>query len=235
MSADLSSLQQAASTEAATHTTQAQSALAVIESLTIDSDLMFETAGEELRAIKTRLSTLEAARLNITRPMDAAKKAVMDLFKGPVALLEKAEGTLKTKMLAYSQEQARKRAEEQAERERLARLERERLEREAAALAAAGKAEEAAVKQEVAQMVTAPVAAEAPKPKAAGISTVERWTFEVKDKAAMIAYVAAHPEYLDCLDVNSAEVRRLALAMKDKLPLAGVRVFKVESLAARGS
>lgn len=235
MDVDLNSLQQVATTEASSHASQAQSALSLIEGLTIDSDLMYETAGEELRAIKAKLAALEASRMNITRPMDQAKKAVMALFSPPVQLLEKAEGVLKSKMLTYSQEKARKALAEQAERERLARIERERLAAEAAALAAAGKPEEAAVKQEIAQMVVAPAPAEVEKPKAVGISTVERWTFEVKDKAALIAFVAAHPEYLDCLDANTTEIRRLALAMKDKCPLAGVRVFKTESISARAA
>lgn len=107
------------------------------------------------------------------------------------------------------------------------------MEREAAALAAAGKAEEAAVKQSIAQLVVAaPVEAE--KPKVAGIATVERWTHEVTDKAALVAFVAAHPEYLDVLDVNSKEVGRLVQAMKERLPLAGVRAFKTQTIAARG-
>lgn len=233
MSADLNALQQQAPTAASAHSAAANAALALIEGMVVDSDLMYETAGEELRAVKAKLTELETARMNITRPMDAAKKAVMDLFKGPVSVLEKAETKLKSKMLGYSQAQARKAAEEQAKREEAVRLERERLQKEADALAAAGKPEEAIVKTQIAELVVA-APAEVEKPKAAGVATVERWTFEVSDKAALVAFVAAHPEYLDVLDVNSKEVGRLVQAMKERLPLAGVRAFKTQTISARG-
>lgn len=233
MSDALTTFVASASAEAAPLSARAKSALVMIEGMTVDSDLMYETAGEELRGVKSRLTALETQRRAITKPLDDAKKAVMDLFREPVAILERAESILKSKMLGYSQEVARKAAAEQAAREAIARAERERLAREAAALAAAGKPEEAIVKTQIAELVVA-APAEVEKPKAAGVATVERWTFEVSDKAALVAFVAAHPEYLDVLDVNSKEVGRLVQAMKERLPLAGVRAFKTQTIAARG-
>lgn len=209
---------------------RAQAALSVVEGMTIDSDVMYETAGEELNAIKRRAAELDEQRKRITKPLDDAKKAVMDLFRGPLEVLALAEGVVKRKMLDYRNEIARRAAAEQAAREEAARAERERLEREAAQLAAAGRAEEAAVKKDIASLVVA-APAEVAAPRAAGVAVRETWDFEVEDKSKLIAFVAANPAYENVLAVDEKAVRQLVLAMKDNLPLEGVRVFRKQSIS----
>lgn len=209
---------------------RAQAALSVVEGMTIDSDIMYETAGEELNAIKRRAAELDEQRRKITKPLDDAKKAVMDLFRGPLEMLARAESVLKQKMLDYRNEIARRAAAEQAAREEAARIERERLEREAAQLAAAGRAEEAAVKKDIASLVVA-APAEVVAPRVAGVAVRETWDFEVTDKSALIAFVASNPTYEAVLAVDEKALRQLVLAMKDHLPLAGVRVFRRQSIS----
>lgn len=117
--------QQAATTTAS----QAQQALELAEAYTVDSAEMYALAGEELRTIATKKAKLEETRMGITRPMDAAKKAVMDLFRGPLEVLEKAEGVLRHSMLTFKRAEDEKARKAQAEAEAAARAEREETER----------------------------------------------------------------------------------------------------------
>ncbi|MFN8961466.1 MAG: hypothetical protein ACK5YV_07920, partial [Betaproteobacteria bacterium] len=149
----------------------AASALDLVQSFEVVDAATFEIAADELKAIKGKIDALNEKRLGITKPLDAAKAAVMALFKPPIALLEQAEGILKQKMLGWQREEQRKAEEERLARERAAQAERERLEAEAKALAAEGRTGEAAVKEQVAQMVVAPPAAVPAPPAVKGIST----------------------------------------------------------------
>ena len=114
-------------------------------------------AGVLLRDIKSAGKALDDRRKGITTPLDAAKKAVMDLFRAPTEALDRAEATIKRGLADYESEQRRiaeakaeterrrLREEEaarqkQAELERVAREEEERL-RLATVKAAADKAE----------------------------------------------------------------------------------------------
>jgi hypothetical protein len=91
----------------------------------------YEMCGEELRGVKGKITALEGKRTAITGPMNAALKAVNDLFRGPMAALVAAETKFKQSMLAYSTEQERLAAEERKRAEKLAAEERQRVEAEA--------------------------------------------------------------------------------------------------------
>lgn len=151
---------------------QAQAALTSATELVIDSPTMYELASDELKNIKGLQKTVEEKRTSITGPLNAALKAVNDLFRAPKEYLDKAEAACKRSMITYTTEQerlaaeARRVAEEAArkERDRLAAEQREqerqareaaeasaRAQREAAEAAARGDAEAAAVAQEEAR------------------------------------------------------------------------------------
>ncbi len=112
----------------------------------------FMLAGEQLKQIKTLQSELEEKRFTITRPMDAAKKAVMELFRAPTERLAAAELNIKKAIGTWQTEQERiakerqrqeqERRDKEAKRlrdearaadERAAKKERDRLAREQAA------------------------------------------------------------------------------------------------------
>lgn len=120
---------------------QSVALLELAESFVIDGDEMYEAAGHELNAVVARKKAITEERLNITRPMDAAKKRVMDFFKTPLDRLEKAEKALKRAMSTYYEEQERKRLEAQRKAEEEARAEAERQERERQERLAKAKAE----------------------------------------------------------------------------------------------
>ncbi len=114
--------------------TLASSAPGILESaqaITIATQDDAARASRVLGQVKATAKEIEDTRLAITRPIDAAKKVVMDFFRGPLETLAGAETVIKRKLGTWEQEQARLRAEEQRRREEEARKERERIEAEA--------------------------------------------------------------------------------------------------------
>jgi len=158
----------------ATLSVGANSALRMAQTFVITGADDYSLAAEELRSASAKLKALEERRMSITRPMDAAKKAVMDLFRGPLAALEQAVDLYKRSMLAYDTEQARIAAEAKREAERLAQIERDRLAAEAAAREAEAQRERDRIAaEEAARAATAKaeqdrLAAEAAAAKAKG-------------------------------------------------------------------
>jgi hypothetical protein len=116
--------------------TSAQAALTLAREFKIDSVEMYELAGGELREIVTKKKLLDEKRLAITRPIDVAKKAVMDLFRGPTEALELAEQTIKRSMVTFDNAERQRRAEEERKARAAAEAERRRIEEEALARAA---------------------------------------------------------------------------------------------------
>ena len=213
-------------------TRTADSALAMVESFLVNDAVTFELAADELTAIKRKASQLDEQRKAITKPLDDAKKAVMDLFRGPLDLLSKAESILKGKMLTYQQDEQRKAAEQRAAAERAAQAERQRLADEAAKLAAEGRAGEALVKQQVAEMIVAAPVPIVEQPKAAGVSTRTTVDFEVVDMLQLVQHIAQHPELIGLVEADTTKLRSYVRGLGTACQLPGVRVFEKASLAA---
>lgn len=211
----------------------ADSALELVNGFEVTDDATYTLAADELVVIKARATKLDEQRKAITKPMDDAKKAVMDLFRGPLDLLAQAESILKSKMLGYQQEQRRKAEELRLAAEKAAEEERQRLQAEADKLKAEGRAGEAFVKETVASMVVAaPVAAPIAAPKVAGLKTTSTVDFEVESMQDLVEHIAKTPELIALLTVDSVKLRAYVrgLGMACKLP--GVRVYEKQGLSA---
>ena len=80
--------------------------------LTSSSD---QAKAQEARIrLNSRIKSLTDARLALTRPIDAAKKVIMDFFAGPIAVtFTQAKDLLDGKIIAYENEQERQRRAEQ--------------------------------------------------------------------------------------------------------------------------
>lgn len=87
---------------AAVITAKAQAALTSATDIIIDSSDMAEIAGDELREIKGLQKMVEAQRVSITGPLNAAVKSVNDLFREPAEWLVKAENSVKRSLVAYT-------------------------------------------------------------------------------------------------------------------------------------
>lgn len=83
------------------------------QDLAVTTPEEFAEAGEQLKIVRIRLKQIEEKRFAITKPMDAAKTGVMDMFKQLTRPLEAYAKELDTKMLTFhKQEQARIAAEQ---------------------------------------------------------------------------------------------------------------------------
>lgn len=225
---------------------QANQATTMIVGVTIDSDSDLQLMVDELREVKAKRDKLEALRLTLTRPLDQAKQAAMDLFRGPLAAMDGAIEVGKRACLAYTRERDRRLAAEQAERERVAKAERDRIAAEAAELqrqamvAATAKqaqalADKAAELQVQAVTTVAPIL---PSPvKATGSHTAKRWTVRVTDKRALVDHLVrsvTEEDLFDALvDVNEAKLRTLATVHGGKLSMPGLVVEEATSMVLR--
>ncbi len=208
-------------------------ALELVNEFVVDSDETFDLAGEELLDIKAKHDKLDTQRKGITKPLDEAKKAVMDLYRGPIEALEEAERILKGKMLGYQREQQLKAEADRLEREKAAQAERDRLADEAKKLDEQGRSGEAEVKRTVADMVVAVPVQSTTRPATKGISTSTTIDYEVHDMLELVKHIAAHPELIGLVVADSVKLRNYVrgLGMACKLP--GVRVFGKQTMSAR--
>lgn len=153
-----------------------------------------------------------------------------------------------------AKERARIEAEAAAARERAAaeqaRLEQERQKALAAGntaqaakieAKAAGAAEAADAKQEAlagiaANVQAAPVVLPSSEPpRAKGISTRSKWRAELRDKHALVRFIADNPQYLNLLDFNQSAANQMATALKENLCVAGLTVIEDKLMAARAA
>lgn len=147
-------------------TAQAQAALTSAGDLLIDSADMASIAGDELREVKGLQKMVEAQRVSITGPLNAAVKGVNDLFRAPAEWLVQAENSIKRSLLAYQTKveaearEAKRKADAEAAAERK-RLDDIRIAAEAAQRAAEAAATLAAEELEAATEAGDTVAAEA--------------------------------------------------------------------------
>lgn len=93
----------------------AKKALELISSLRVSSVEEMDFAASLLRDLVTTKSELERDRTKITKPLNAAKRAVDELFAPAKRALEQCEAELKAKLAAARQAVTKRRATELAE------------------------------------------------------------------------------------------------------------------------
>lgn len=224
----------------------------------VTTPVQYENAGTQLQQIKGAQKRLESLRLSITRPMDAAKKAVLDLFRGPEEKLNQAEGCIKRAMIAYSDEQDRIRREEQRKAQEVARKEREKLEAQAREAERKAQEKAAADRRAAEEAAAAGRAAEAAKLRASAAATEEKAAARVEALAVQASTVVApviHREPpkvagintrevwkfevtdpaavpREYLSVDESKIRKVVGALKGDTRIAGVRVYSEKALAS---
>jgi hypothetical protein len=182
----------------------------------------YRAAGGMLTHIKGRLGELAELRLSITRPMDAAKKRVLDLFRTPEANYSAAERGIKLAMAAFTTRQEAARREEQRRLDEAARKRADALRSRAMLAESAGKSGKAAELEAKANTVVAPVLPKA-TPKVAGVQVREVWKFAIEDEAKL-------PREYTMPDEQ--KIRRVVQALKSDARIAGVRVWSENTVAA---
>ncbi len=203
------------------------------EALTITTAQEMGASGEFLKDIKGRQKALSDLRLSITRPMDAAKKRVMELFQPAVDRLATAERTVKGAVLTYSQEQERLRREAQAKLDAEAEREREHLRKQAEGHRETGREGRAETLEHRADTVQAPTVAPAETPRGA-VHIRTNWHAEVTDLAALAKACAEGRAPLELIQPDMAFLNAQARTFKDKLAIPGVKAVAEEGVTARG-
>lgn len=192
----------------------------------------YTLAAGELQRIKSRREALDAARKSITRPIDEAKERVMGLFKPVIALLDEAERIYKRTMLAYVDEQERKRREEQARLDEIARKEREALEAKARKAAEKGKDERADALAQQAASTVAAVSGVA-KPAAKGISTKTTWKCsEEIDVVALCRAIADGKVATIAVEPNMKFLNQQARSLEELFNIPGCKAVPERTIAA---
>lgn len=212
----------------------AQTTLATAQAFKITSPQSYLEAGEMLKAIKALSRKIdETFDPHIKRAFEAHRALVADK-KVHQTPLQTAEALLKRGLLAYDQEEERRRRELEAKAQEEARKEQERLAKKAATLEARGKVEQAAAVAAAAASVVAPIIPPS-TPKIAGLSTRTTFRAEVVDKMELIKAVAAGAVPPNALEVNQPFLNNQARAMKETLAYPGVKVVPETGLASRSA
>ncbi len=222
-----------------------------VKEIVVTNQAQYEYCANALKDVKTMSKTVDTERRKITVPIDVAKKAAQELFRKPKEALETAEKILKGAMIAYTDEQGRKRQEAQRKLDQEAekkRLEKERQQREweakerekreeAERLEAEGKEEEAAKARteaekaatkaeervEEKEAVVAPVIAK--EETSSGISYRMKYTGEVFNFEVL-------PDTYKI--VNQGMLDKTIQAQKGVVPIPGVKIRTQKIVVAGG-
>lgn len=200
--------------------------------LTIETSGQLEASGELLKDIKRRQKTLADLRLSITRPMDTAKKRVMELFQPAVNRLANAERLIKAAVLTYTQEQERLRREAQAKLDAEAERERVNLLKQADAHRETGREGRAETLEHRAEEVQAPTVAPAQAPRGP-MHVRETWHAEVTDFRALVKACAKGEHPLSYLQPNMGILNGLARSLHGRPAIAGVKAVAEKGITAR--
>lgn len=205
----------------------------------IDAD-SYTAAAELLKGIKALRGEVDATFDPIVKAaFESHRTAVAQKRKAETPLSE-AEGIIKAALTTYQQEQQRLADARRREEERLAREEAERLALEqAAAMELEGRqyGDEALV-QEAHDLIEHPIVAAPcapaprPTPAVAGISHRTTYSAEVTSLALLVQHIAKHQNLLPLLKVDQAALNGQARSLRESLTLPGVRLVKVNTVAA---
>lgn len=137
---------------------RAQSFLAMVNSMSVDTDQDYELAAGELKGIKSAWAGMEADRTSFTGPLNKVLDALNARFQPNLKTLKTAEQIIKDKMLGYTAAQERIAAEAKRKAEAIAQAERDRLAAEARAIERAAAEEARRVAEMEAQRAAAAAA-----------------------------------------------------------------------------
>lgn len=192
----------------------------------------YQGACDFLKGVKAlRTEIAETFEPHIKRAHEAHKALLKEKADAEAPLAE-AERVAKSVLVVYDQAQERIRRDEAARLQAEARRqEEERRLADAVALEAAGDQAEAEALIEA--PIDVPVVAVASfTPNVAGISYREMWSANVTSLAALIKYVAAHPQFSALLLANMPALNAQARSLKGQMQIPGVDAVCTRDVAA---
>lgn len=208
-----------------------QIALAAAELQITDGETA-DQAGEFVKKCMTAKKALEDRRVSITKPLDEAKKGVMDLFREPVAVIEKARNEVKGKISAYVSEQEKIAAEERRKAEEKAQREAEKAAQRAAKYEEEGRgdmAEKWREKEQEAQV--APIDAPPAKTKVSGVRMRTYYEADVTDMKQLLQAIIDGRVPPSVIEVQKGALNKFVGQFKGDIDIPGIRV-RVEKRAS---
>jgi len=218
---------------------ECESTIRAATSLKIDTDSQYENAGKFTLCIRSLYNKVNEERINITKPLDEAKKEVMDIFRIPLEQLESAKKIVDSALANYHLQKQKeiKEAEEKAVEH--ARLEEEKkkkaLEEKAIKAEASGNELKAEILREKAEILHVPVIHKPMPiaPKVSGISMRTTWKAKVVDfKKIPANFYINDPKVQSAI---SSVMDALAKATKGGIGVDGVIFEQITTTAGRVS
>jgi len=214
---------------------KAVSAVQFAQELSIDSNELYEIGAEYLMALRAIEREIEATFDDPIRRAHEAHKSILAAKAKHFEPLKQAEKIIKEKMGVYQLvEEKRQREEEEKLRALALKEEEEDKARQAEALLAQGRAEEALKLLESEQEVSTLVLPPSGLPKAKGIQTREVWKFSVDDFSALLAAVAKGEAPMGLLQPNEETIGKMVKALGKEFRVAGIRVYTEKVIAVTG-
>lgn len=209
------------------------------QSLTIETDSQYENAGKFTLCMRALSKEINEQRVNITKPLDDAKKEVMDIFRDPLKKLEEAQKTIDAALAKYHLKKEKEIKDAELKAFEQARLEEEKkrkaLEEKAVKAEVAGDELKAEIFREKAEALHVPVI---PKyipsaPKVAGVSMRSVWKAKVSDfkQIPQNFYINDPKVQIAIISVMDS----LARATKGGIQVPGVEFKEEKTVAGRVS
>lgn len=225
---------------------QAKQEISLVESMAKDLIVKTPEQSQEAQGVLKKIKIKKAEfHEKFDPPVRSAHKAwksAKELYNFFLQPFDRAERTIKQKVLAFENERERaarqKAREEQAKAESAERKKREALERKAKAAEAKGQMEKAeALRDSSEKEYSAPVAPVcAPDPIVAkGPSFREVWKGQVLDVEALMKAILDKRAPQNLLIVDQSALNSFAKGVKDTLPVPGVKFYSEKIMFTRSN
>ena len=214
---------------------KAVSAVQFAQELAIDSNELYGIGAEYLLALRAIEREIEATFDVPIRAAHEAHKAILAAKAKHFEPLKTAEKIIKEKMGIYQLTEEKRQREEDEKLKVLAlREEEEEKTRQAEALLAQGKAEEALILLESDQEVSTVLLPPSGLPKAKGIQTREVWKAEVVDFDVLVKAVSKGEASIGLLAPNTETIGKMVKALGKEFKVPGIRVYTEKVIAVTG-
>lgn len=204
--------------------TEAEKMALQYQDYSVASNEALLTADSDLTLIKQKIKQLDTDRKKATKPMDEAKKVIMELYKKPIERLEQARAIINNAMTSYRREQEKIRQEQERKAQELARKEEERQKKILAEKIKRAEASGKSEKVEALKEQKAEVFVPAPVVQSTVVETKNKpkkiWKYRVKD----ISLVPR--EYLI---IDNIKVGQVTKATKGTLTIPGIEMYSEDS------
>lgn len=151
----------------------------------------YAAGADDLKRVKAAQKRLEETRTSMTGPINASLKRINDFFRAPADRLSTIERVIKSKLVAFADEQDRIRREEQRKADEAARRERERIEAQAREAERKAQEKAAAERRAAEEAAAAGRAEEAAKLNARAAATEAKAVEKIEQLAERAATVVA--------------------------------------------